>query len=652
MPRGTAVAGLLLLVALVYGPSLRNGFVHDDTMFIQDDPRVKSLSRASELFVQPRWGFDERARKNIHLYYRPLEALPYAISAIGFGSAAWPAHLLIVLLHAVNAVLFFFLARSLLAAGSDRDPDVPAGIAAAIFAVHPGHSESVLWVAAIGGVGAVTCTFLALMLHRKHAERWSTALPVGLLFFVALLFKESGIVLPLVLLAYDLLLAADRGVARLRRVWRVYAAMLPFFAAYTALRTKALGDVLPGRELQPFTPGEQVVNAVAEIPRYFRLFVAPLRLSFFHDFEPVPGPSDPSFLTGAALITLAAIAFLMAIRRRPLVSFAIALTFLAIGPHLLMRLPGSTLFGERYLYLPSAGLLLLTATLLASLRPGRGWVVAGAMAVVALLGARSFARSLDYRDEVTLFTKTLQDGGEKGPIRTGLVVALIRARRFGDALPHARDVVHRFPRQNEAWHNLGLVLQQTGDVRGAMDAYRRAISIDPADDRSLLNLGFLLDRAGAREESVELQIRAVEVNPANADAWWNLASVASEEREWSNARRAAARVAQLRPGDPEAKRLLLILERRTASDGIDPQTAERAEAARRRFAARDVARAVSMLKAAAWLDDDAALPHHYLANIHYSVRRPGLALAHERQALVRDPGNELYRRNVAALGGR
>jgi tetratricopeptide (TPR) repeat protein len=213
-----------------------------------------------------------------------------------------------------------------------------------------------------------------------------------------------------------------------------------------------------------------------------------------------------------------------------------------------------------------------------------------------------------------------------------------------------REIVRRLPGMPEGWHNHGLALQLSGDQPGAAKAYRTALSIDPADDQSRLNLAFLLDRRGDRAGAVELLLALVERDPGHADAWWNLAAIAFDEQEWANARLAASRVVELEPRNPQPPRLLQMLGTRT-SDGIDAATVPRTEEARRRFEAGEVENAVALLKAAAWLDADAPLPHHYLANIYFTTGRRQLALAHEREALARAPDNPLYQRNVAALGG-
>ncbi|MGH7822224.1 MAG: hypothetical protein ACREQ9_20875, partial [Candidatus Binatia bacterium] len=59
--------------------------------------------------------------------------------------------------------------------------------------------------------------------------------------------------------------------------------------------------------------------------------------------------------------------------------------------------------------------------------------------------------------------------------------------------------------------------------------------------------------------------------------------------------------------------------------------------------------AIYLLEAAAWLDEASPLPHQYLANVFAMNGNLMLALRQMRLALDRDPGNQLYERNLQSL---
>jgi tetratricopeptide (TPR) repeat protein len=629
---------LAVLIAVAYGESLRNDFVFDDTIFMRHDPRVRSVEGFRRLFVEPLWGFaDEGGRRVPHQYYRPLQLLPLVLSNLAFGGAAWPCQLLDLLLHLGNALLAFALFRRL--AGAAAAP------AAALFAVHPGYSEGVLWVANFAGLGSVAATLAILLLHASGAGRgWGGRVAIAVLFLAGLWCKETAVLAPVLVVLHDLLLDRER------RGWRrlaEYAVYLPPFALYAALRLHALGGWVPGLRDVALGRRDLALNAVALVPEYVRGLLWPTDPNLYHDFDAIHAPT-PAFWWGALAVAALATGVAATWRRRPVVAFGLLWAAVATAPQLVVRWPRLNPFAERYLYLPAIGMFLVVACVPAR----RAALVAVPLLALAVAGDR--ARTRDWRDEVTLFTKTLAQSPGADLIRNNLAVRYLDLGRFEEGVAVASELVRRDPTFPRAAYNLGLLQLGRGDDAAALAAFERATEADPLDPKALLDLGYLYDRVGRREEAVATYLGLVDVDPRSADGWYNLAAVALEGGQYGNARRAVARVLAVAPGDEKAgalgARLAALPAPRRASGAADaPDTVRRCEEARRLADAERDAEAVRALGAAAWLDEASALPHHYLANVHYLHGRLLLAAQAEREALLRAPANRLYRRNLASL---
>jgi tetratricopeptide (TPR) repeat protein len=146
----------------------------------------------------------------------------------------------------------------------------------------------------------------------------------------------------------------------------------------------------------------------------------------------------------------------------------------------------------------------------------------------------------------------------------------------------------------------------------------------------------------------------LQVQPGNPQVWYNLAVIALELEQWGNARRALDEVLSHSPDDREALALRRQLDSKPGS--AQPEGAAPSEETQRRCAeakhAVDESRfadAIVELRVAAWYDEASPLPHQFLANVYYLGGRAEDAVRAQREALVRDPNNELYRRNLAAL---
>jgi protein O-GlcNAc transferase len=93
-----------------------------------------------------------------------------------------------------------------------------------------------------------------------------------------------------------------------------------------------------------------------------------------------------------------------------------------------------------------------------------------------------------------------------------------REGRYGQACERYRAAVNAAPLYCRAHLNLGIGLEASGDVEGALQAYERARALDPADPYVNYNFGKLLASHGARERAAGLLRAALQAKPAFTDA--------------------------------------------------------------------------------------------------------------------------------------
>ena len=129
---------------------------------------------------------------------------------------------------------------------------------------------------------------------------------------------------------------------------------------------------------------------------------------------PVTSVFEPRAVV-AILFVIAVASFLVfSARRLPLAAFSGAWVIIALLPVMDIYAVGRNVFAERYLYLPSVGYCLLVSVLAAeALRrvPDKGRTVVGAVAlllVVSVFAGMTLARNPDWKDNATLFERTLE----------------------------------------------------------------------------------------------------------------------------------------------------------------------------------------------------------------------------------------------------
>lgn len=108
------------------------------------------------------------------------------------------------------------------------------------------------------------------------------------------------------------------------------------------------------------------------------------------------------------------------------------------------------------------------------------------------------------------------------PLEEGLAAAALAVGDWRSVVRHCRRLVEARPNHYEAWYNLGIAYQQTGEGGEAEAAFRRAVDARPDSTDALLNLGTVLQMNGREAEARPLYERAVEVEPGCVPALWNL----------------------------------------------------------------------------------------------------------------------------------
>jgi hypothetical protein len=115
-------AGLIVLLTLLaYIPAMRGGYIWDDNAHITDNATLRS---SDGLAILPQ--------------YYPLVHTTFWVEYHLWQLHPFGYHLVNVLLHALNAILLLLVLRYLRVPG--------AWLAAAFFALHPVHVESVAWI--------------------------------------------------------------------------------------------------------------------------------------------------------------------------------------------------------------------------------------------------------------------------------------------------------------------------------------------------------------------------------------------------------------------------------------------------------------------------------------------------------------------------
>src|SRR5947199_4488797 len=318
-------------------PALQNQFVNwDDAENFLDNPHYRGLG-----WTHLRWMW------TTHLgHYIPLTWMTLGLDYLLWGMNPVGYHLTNLLLHAANAVVFFFVVRRLLARALPSPSEhgyalaVSAGVAALVFAIHPLRVESVAWVTERRDVLSGLFYLSATLIYLRACERGARGrgwywLSVAA-FALALLSKSMVVNLPIVLLILDVYPLRRLGGSigwRSEPARRVYVEKIPFVllaAAASAIAVMAQSSVHAVASLAQLSVPGRVAISTYGLSFYLWKMVVPVNLSPVYELRPPVNPwATPFLLTYGAVLALTAIA--LALRRRvpgppsPCVAYHLAL---------------------------------------------------------------------------------------------------------------------------------------------------------------------------------------------------------------------------------------------------------------------------------------------------------------------------------------
>ena len=367
--------------------------------------------------------------------WQPLHVASYQLDHALWGFHPVGSHLFNLALFALGSGLLLAFLRRLGA------PAVVATVGVLVFALHPSHVESVVWVSGRKDVLSLVFVALALLLYVRSERPFDRPYVVALVCFVlAALTKTTVLFLPLWL---PLL---DRWA--LRRSWRTALRRAAPFAVVAG----ALGALVTwiwhaeGLTRSLGEGGSRFALAPKVLLHYAGTLVWPARLSPLYPIDRL-GAFDGRSVAG--LVLLAALLLLLWKARRDLPGVALGVALFLLGLLPVSNLvPMTFQVNDRYLLLPSFALALAVWGYAGALEGRVVWrrALLGLGAAVAVAGGVvSFAYSFAWRSDAALWTRAVE------------------------AQPEAYY----------AWMKLGETRRDAGRFPEADAAYTRAVQLEP-----------------------------------------------------------------------------------------------------------------------------------------------------------------------------
>ena len=512
---------LIVVVFISYAPAVRNGFVWDDTALVLRDPLIRSWRLIPEGFNH--FLFVDATASD---FYRPVQRLIYTIDYAAFAFRPGPYHVTSLLWHGLAAIaLLFFAEELLLSFGLERGRcRLMALVAALVWAIHPVQSAAVAYVSGVADPLAATFGFLGLfLLLRASLTLGPRELPFligsGVAFLLSALSKESGLLFPLIGMAFSLL--RKNWV----NLWKTAAVAALVAASYFSLRAAAEHNPAPTLTPPPPLLVRPIIAARA-VAEYTGLILFPMNLHMDRDVETQPSGFNEASMAHAAwrelqtLVGLVLIAvffywMLRARKRNPAVFTALLFGLIAYLPVSGIVALNATA-AEHWIYLPSAFFFLAIALEIVELgqklKSRRSTIATTTLVLgvvwMAFLGARTFARTFDWKDQRTFLERTIAHGGDSARMLINLSGLELTEGKLEDAAVHLHAALQKKPDQPLAIINLAAVALKQKDFKLARELLTRATQMPPVDAEAHQLLAVLESKESGKVDLMRMRLAA------------------------------------------------------------------------------------------------------------------------------------------------
>ena len=528
---------------LVYAPSLTNGFVNwDDGIYVYANPSIMSLDAASI------WGLFTTLETTT---WNPVVLLSFAVDYQVWGLRPFGFHLTNTVGHAANSYLVFITVFILVQLTGSRNEDLTGYaltvslVASILFATHPKHVESVVWISQRKDVLFLFFYLLTvitfLTYSRRSGHSW-TLYGAALLFFaLSLLSKTMAVSLPIVLLILDLypLKREDFKYMVLEKIPFLILSALTSLLILMNLKSVAAHSVITT------SAAERFYTSVRSYAYYVYKLAWPIDLVPFYPYPVGLGPFNPVVVASMVFLLAVTVACIFSLKRTRLYAALWAFYLITLLPVIGITQSGEHGGADRFTYMPAIAFFILVAVAAARLYESteglrRKAAIAAAVVVVALLSAKTVHQGRVWKDSSTLWTHQIRvypDAAHPGYYLRAKEYAWLG--RYRDAVVDYSKAIEIDPANPEIYFlraavrsrfnsMVGGTAEVTAEVIAEVIAdYSNAIALDPEYKAAYINRGSAFLKSRRYKLAVSDLQRVLELDPADTRPYPGLVSAYS-----------------------------------------------------------------------------------------------------------------------------
>ena len=541
-----ALAVFIFGVAIFYGNTLQNGFIHDDHGQVEENIYIQSLKYAPKVVTGCIW---ESATGGCHegSYYRPMHSLSYLIT---YQISENPRffHFVNLVYFIINVFLVFILLMIL------TKNFAIAFLSGIIFLIHPLNTEVVNWIAAVPELLYTMFSLLAIIFYflYRSKENSKYLVLVCLFYFLGILSKEPAVFTLFVFLALDIIYFKKKLPEMFYwKNMKPYIYCFGFFAIFIILRILVMGGVGSNPERAQM-PLQHIHSFVELFASYIAKVFYPHPLNFFYTFNHSYNFFSLKFLISALITALFFWLSYISFKKKWSLLFLFLVWFFAfLFPSLVfVSFAGENIFSERYAFASTIAFSAIISIFLFHLYSFRlnklffyfysskfgkllhlhagGWtqrilekigdMKIGKFAFFIIMGTAiilSFSivynRNLLWKDDLTLYSDTLKKSPDADLTRYNLALLYYDLGEVELAKKEYNYIINRgnWIGLYRVYNNLGDIYRLEENRDKAIEYFEKSLEENPFHERAYNNIGMIYFEEGDVLKSLTYLCRAV-----------------------------------------------------------------------------------------------------------------------------------------------
>jgi tetratricopeptide (TPR) repeat protein len=507
---------IAVITGAIYFKSLNNQLTQwDDDIYVSNNPDITTLK--SDVGLTLKNTFTSYVNGNYH----PVTMLSYCIEYYFFGISTKAFHTTNLIIHILNSLLVLAFVWLLV-----RQQWV-ACITALLFAIHPMHVESVVWVSerkdllyTLFYLGAL-CTYVVYIQNDKHKKYYYITF---VLFVVSCLSKGMAVSLPLVLFLIDYF--KGRSFSRNTILEKVPFLIISLVLGIVAIKAQAsIGAV---GDLKEYNFFDRILFSCYGLMMYLWKLFIPVQNSCFYNYPETNNDSYPTIIYLSPIILSAIIFILWKLSKSYKKEFLFASAFFIVTIALVLQLlpVGSAIIAERYTYIPYIGAFFLMATVFNNVliyNPEAKNIFIGVLIFVSTtLSYLSYKATLLWKDGVTLLEHAAKN--DKYPICVlhykNLAIAHFYQGNYNEAEKYYTNAINKAENKTELICDRGVTYYRMGKYNNAIEDLSSVIKQDTKHLNARHYRGLSYFNSNQYKNAINDLTVAIELNPVFTEHYY------------------------------------------------------------------------------------------------------------------------------------